>query len=193
MSKINIRHTVGIYLVNPDSRVYRAHSVGRLLNRLLVNIKQPHEVRKIYLDVPLRVQLLDLQPLTRNLNIVILPTRTYHFDLWVHSDTITIVISLAPGNPKYSHGLYVSMLTLVHRYLGGTPLEIMRGSLYFRLKPAGKAIILACTTSIKNSRILAQLYYPIKKLKLAQRPALIKVLRLKRKLYKLQNGGSCGK
>jgi hypothetical protein len=190
---INISHTVGIYLINPESRVYKAHSVNRLLTRLLAGIKQPHEIRKIHLDNPLRVQLVDLQPITRNLNIVIIPTRTYHFDLWVHSDTITIVISLVPGNPKYSHGLYVSMLTLVHRYLGGTPLEIKRGSLYFRLKPAGKAIIIACMTSVKNAQVFTELIYPVNNIKLAQRPALIKVLRLKRKLYKLHNGGNRGR
>lgn len=183
----HIALTVGIYFVNHNDFVYNKRYVKLAIQKLMTSLRQPHTVTDITVKNIYKISLLDLKPLTRDLNIVIIPSRAFHFDLMGHSDKTVLILALDAGNPKYSHGIYCQPLTLVRRFLGGEEMKFGNGSMYFRMKPEGKAIIAACAVNFPDLARLQQLYKSILRIKLTskQRFALMRAIDYKRQLLKL--------
>lgn len=180
--------SVCVYIVNPDHWIFHSNHVPRMMKSLLDSIAQPHEVRTLTMRDPHKVRLLHLKPLTRTLNIVIIPDKKFYFDLRTHSDSIMLVVSVASGNSDYCKGIYYQALTLIRKYLGGVPVKDGPKSLYKRLKPAGKAIMLATMVDIEDPELFKKLYADACHIKLIrrQRNALMHTVRLKKKLYLLK-------
>jgi hypothetical protein len=186
---LRIRETVGIYFVNPQDYLYKVTTKAKDIKKFIASIKQPYTIRKITVPFIHKVKLADLAPLNRSLNIVIIPTRTFYFNLMLHSGHIVVMVSLDTGDPKYSHGIYVQPLSLISRFLGGLPVGVLPGSLYRRLKPEGKAIIVACMTDIEDTAFFVKIYKRLLKIKLDRKikSAIIKILLLKRYKYQLHS------
>jgi hypothetical protein len=182
---IVIKETVGVYIVNPQDRFYKRAYKAKNIKKFLASIKQPHTVK--YLTVPniYKIKLADITPLTKTLNIIVIPSNTFFFDLFIHSGHIVMVVSLDTADWRYSHGIYCQSLTLVRRYLGGLPVDILEGSMYRRMKPEGKAIILASMVDIKKFEFFSKIYLRILKIKLDRKikDAIIRVLVLKKNKY----------
>lgn len=179
--------TVCVYVVNPDNGVFHSNHVPRMMKSLLSTIGQPHEIRHIKLRPPYKIKFSHIKPLTRSLNIVIIPDKKFFFDLKTHSESIVLVISVASGNAKYCHGIYCQALTLIRKSLSGEPLAVGTGSMYRRMKPQGRAILVASMVDVENENVFAELYADARKMKLfkRQRYALRHVIQLKKKLYLL--------
>ncbi len=187
-----IKHTICVYLLNPESAVYKKHYPRLAVTRLLNSISQPHEVRKIWGKVT-RTGTIDIKllpPFTRDVNVVIIPSRVFHFDIMTHSGTIILVVALDSGNPEYSHGIYCQALTLVRRFLGGEPVSARKGTMFRRMKPEGRAIILASMVDIAPDTTFEELYKLASTIKLtkSQKFALMNIVTLKKKLYALYKG-----
>jgi hypothetical protein len=179
--------TVCVYIVNPEHWIFHSNHVPRMMKALLDNIAQPHEIRALHMRDPHKVRLIHLKPLTRTLNIVIIPDKKFYFDLRTHSDSIMLVVSVASGDSHYCKGIYYQALTLIRKYLEGLPVVYGRKSLYCRLKPAGKAIMIASMVDIENPALFKKLYADACHTKLIHRHrnALMHTIRLKKKLYLL--------
>lgn len=182
--------TIGVYVVNPRNWSYRIGRSAGMLRRFLASIAQPHEIRYLTLKKPAKVTMSDLKPLTRTLNIVIIPDKKFFFDLYTHSESIMLVVSMAPITATGCQGLYYPILTLIRKYLGGLQLSIgtqTRRTLYRRLGIAGKVIAIATMVDADKEEVFNHLYaYACRaKLKRRQRNALIHVVLLKKKLYLL--------
>ena len=186
---LRIRETVGIYFVNPQDFLYRKTTKAKDIAKFIAGIKQPYTVRNITVPNIYKVKLADLAPLSRSFNVVIIPTRVFYFNLFIHSGHIVVMVSLDTGDAKYSHGIYVQPLSLIRRFLGGLPVGILPGSLYHRLKPEGKAIIVASMTDIENTQYFTKIYKRLLKIKLDRKlkNAIIKILLLKRYKYRLHS------
>lgn len=185
-----IKHRVAIFIVNPkDSMYHRGHS-KRTVDKFLSSIKQPHVVKYICTKNIYKVSMNQLGTLSYDLNIVVLPSRAFYWDIKIHSKAIVLTVSLAAGNPKYSHGIYVNALSLISKYLGGCKVSLAKGSLYARLKPEGKAIIIASMVDVVDPTVFSTLYRKVCKLKLdsAHRDVILNILRRKKFKYKLDIG-----
>jgi len=184
-----IKHKVGVYIVNKDDYTYRKHYPKMAIKKFFTYVK-PDEVKYINVNNIYKIKISDLIPISCDFNVVIIPTRAFFFDVKIHSGHIILTVSLDAGNPKYSHGIYYQSLSLIRKFLTGTPVKIGPKSLFYRLKPEGKAIIVASMVDVDSPETLHKLYLKLCKIKLDKKlkGAIIKILSRKRKLYYLYKG-----
>jgi len=181
-----IKHKVCLYLVNPDEPIYKRHYPSLAIKKFVDAVK-PDAIKQIKVKNIYRIGISDLVPLSYDFNVVVIPTSAFHFDVKIHSGHIILIVSLDAGNPKYSHGIYYQSLSLIRKFLLGTPVSIAKKSLFYRLKPEGKAIIVASMTDVQSPDVLHKLYLKLCKIKLDKhmKYSIIRILSLKRKLYYL--------
>ena len=180
--------SVCVYIVAPGHQFFHRSHVPRMINALLNNIAQPHEIRMLDINYPYKVKIVDLKPLTRTLNIVIIPDKKFIFDLHVHSESIILIVSIASGNADYcTNGIYAQAVSLVGKYLSGVPVSTKRRSQYANLQPRGRAIVIASMVDVVDVKEFDKLYWDACTIKLIrrQRNALIHTVLLKKKLYLL--------
>jgi hypothetical protein len=184
---IVIKETVGIYIANPKDILHTHGNKANNLKKFLASIKQPYTVKNLVVPNVYRIKLTDITPLTKTFNVIIIPSNTFFFNAFIHSSHVVIVVSLDSGYAKYSHGIYCQSLTLVRRYLAGLPVDIKKGSMYYRMKPEGKAIIVASMVDIKDFAYFSKIYLRLLKIKLDKKvkDAIIRILVLKKRKYML--------
>jgi hypothetical protein len=182
---IKIKHTVGVYIVNRTDQLYKHYHQKKNLKKFLDSIKQTHSIKYISVPNMYRIGLRTLGTLTRDLNVVIIPSSTFFFDAFTCGDAIVMVVSLDAGNPKYSHGIYYQSLSLVRKFLGGEKVDVGMGSVFYRMKPEGRAIIVASMVDVADFKVFGKLYNKLTRisLDLKVKDAIIKILHIKRNKY----------
>lgn len=177
--------TVGVYIVNPKDLLYKKYFPALALKKFMAGLKTVYKVYNVDVDNLEKVTLQSIRPIEQEFNVIIVPSRTFIFNAFAQGDSGAIVVSLDAGNPRFSHGIYTQSLSLVRRFLGGEKVELGKGSMFYRMKPEGKAIIIASMSNITNLRLLADINNKLCKIKLDKRlkNSMIKMVAQKRKRY----------
>ena len=161
-----ITYDAAVYVVNPDSRFYNNRRYFNSLKRFISSINIPHALKELTVERLNTITIKDLKPLDRTFNIVILPTRAYYFDIQVHSGKIMLLISHHPGNGSVSWGFYYPAFTLIKKFLFELKPLDLDSNPYRKLKPEGKALILAVTRILADGFTWTDALNRARKLKL---------------------------